>query len=235
MIVKNIYIIHWKELIDRKNYLSEKLKDYNVNWIDFFDRNTITENQINSIYKKDQNTWKKRVINLYNDPPIYRDLKISEICNSLSHIYALDHMIENNIEYGLILEDDVILKNNFFEDFDKYYNQTPNDFDMIFLGTSFSTSILDSVGFDNDKPPIIINNDTLVYEKFRNPKTRTVDAYILKKSTCEKLKNIINEISLPYDFDLAFFIKELNLKVYWWEPGLIYQGSQNGQYRSSIR
>jgi hypothetical protein len=106
---------------------------------------------------------------------------------------------------------------------------------MIFLGTSFSTSILDSVGFDNDKPPIIINNDTLVYEKVRNPKTRTVDAYILKKSTCEKLKNIINEISLPYDFDLAFFIKELNLKVYWWEPGLIYQGSQNGQYRSSIR
>ncbi len=235
MKVKNIYIVHWKELIDRRNYLHEKLKDYNVFWIDFFDRNTISVDHIDSIYKKDKNTWNNRVINLYNDPPTYRDLRLSEICNSLSHIYALDHMIENNIDYGLVLEDDVILKNNFFQDFDRYYNQTPDDFDMIFLGTSFSTSILDSVGCENDKPPISIKNDTVVYEKFRNPKTRTVDAYILKKSTCEKLKTLINEISLPYDFDLAYFIKELDLKVYWWEPGLIFQGSQTGYYSSSIR
>lgn len=235
MKINNIYIVHWKELKDRRQYLEDKFIGFNVNWIDSYDRNTITENDIEQIYKKDKNVWNSRVINLYNNPPAYRDLKISEICNSLSHIDVLDNIIDNNIDYGLVLEDDVILKNDFFVKFDEYYDQTPDDFDIIFLGTSFSTTILDSVGFDNDKPAITVKNNLLVYEKFRNPKTRTVDAYILKNSTCKKLKTIINEISLPYDFDLAYFIKELDLKVYWWEPGLVFQGSMSGQYKSSIR
>lgn len=233
--INDIYIIHWKELKDRRLYLENQFKDKNVTWVDFYDRNTITEEDIQKVYKKDPDVWNNRVIGLYNEAPTYRDLKISEICNSLSHIYVLQHMIDNNIDYGLVLEDDVILKNNFFTLFDHYMNQTPQDFDMIFLGSSFSPQILDGVGCENDKPRIQIQSGKVVYEKYRNPKTRCVDAYILKKSTAEKLKNAITEISLPYDFDLAHFIKILDLKVYWWEPGLVYQGSQSGYYRSSIR
>lgn len=237
--IKDIFIIHWKQLVERKeklkNQLSElKEDDTNIFWVDFYDRDNISQELIESVYKKNQELWHNRVINLYNNPPLYRDLRISEICNSLSHIYVIDYIIEHDLEFGIVLEDDVILKKEFFN-FDYYFNQTPKDFDLIFFGSSFSTQVLDSVGFDNDKPAITIQNNVYVYEKFRNPKTRTVDAYILKNETCKKLKNIINEISLPYDFDLAYFIKELNLKVYWWEPGLIYQGSQNGIYNSSIR
>jgi len=233
MRIKDIFIVHWNELKDRRKYLEEQFP--NAYWIDFYDRNTVPDELVQKIYKKDKNIWDNRVINLYNEPPIYRDLRISEVCNSLSHIYALHYMINYDIEFGLVLEDDVILKNDFFIKFDEYFDQTPKDFDLIFLGSSFSPQILDSVGCDNNKPAIKIQNDVFVYEKFRNPKTRCVDAYILKNSACKKLKKITNEISLPYDFDLAYFIKELDLKVYWWEPGLVFQGSQAGYYGSSIR
>ena len=235
MKVNDIYVVHWKELKDRKEYLEKKLSNNNVTWIDFYDRNTITEEDIKNIYSKDQILWNNRVINLYNPAPVYRDLRISEICNSLSHLYAIKHMIHTNVEYGLVLEDDVILHSNFFESFDYYFENTPSDFDIIFLGSSYSPQILDSVGCENDKPEINVQNGVLVYEKFRNPKTRCVDAYILSNFACKKLNNVINEISLPYDFDLAYFIKQLNLKVYWWEPGLVSQGSQTGYYSSSIR
>jgi len=235
MKIDDIYIVHWKELKDRRKYLESKFQNNNVCWIDFYDRKTITNEDINKIYKKDEKLWNNRVEKLYNNPPEYRELRISEVCNSLSHIYAIDDIISRDIEYGLILEDDVILKHNFFESFDNFFYDTPSDFDIIFLGSSYSTKILDGVGLELNKPEIVLSDDIFVYEKFRNPKTRTVDAYILKKSTCVKLKNIINEISLPYDFDLAYFIKELDLKVYWWEPGLVFQGSQSGYYSSSIR
>jgi len=233
--IDNIFIIHWKELIDRKKYLEEKLSEYNVTWIDIYDRNSITNETISKVYKKNVELWNNRMHRLYNHKPEYQEMKISEICNSLSHLYVLDYMIDNNIDYGIVLEDDVILKSDFFQRFDSCFNDTPKDFDIIFFGSSFSPQILDSVGFENDKPAIEIKYGVSVYEKFRNPKTRTVDAYILKKSTCKKLKTITNEISSAYDHDMAYFIKELDLKVYWWEPGLVFQGSQAGYYGSSIR
>lgn len=233
MRINNIYIIHWKELRDRREYLEKQFP--NAHWVDFYDRNTITTEDITKVYSKNKNLWDKRIHSLYNNKPAYQEMRISEICNSLSHIYVLDHMINNNIEYGLVLEDDVILKVEFFNKFDEYFDQTPKDFDIIFLGSSFSPQILDSVGFENEKPTIKHQNGVFVYEKFRNPKTRCVDAYILKKSTCEKIKTVSKEIVSAYDHDLAYFIKELELKVYWWEPGLVFQGSQSGYYGSSIR
>jgi GR25 family glycosyltransferase involved in LPS biosynthesis len=234
--LNDIFIVHWKKLIDRKEYLEKEFGNYNINWLDFYDRDTLTEEDINNVYDDSIETWNNRVVGLYNDPPTYRNLSKPEICNSMSHIYAFKNMLINDIEYALVLEDDVRLKKDFFNLFDHYFNLTPSDFDIIFFGSAFSVNILDSVGCENDKPPIKTQNGVYVYEKLRNPKTRCVDAYILSNSTAEKLNSIIDEkISLPYDFDLAYFIKKLDLKVYWWEPGLVYQGSQTGEYRSSLR
>jgi len=235
MRIDKIYIVHWNELKERKKYLDEQFSDYNPFWIEFYDRYTVSEELVNKVYKKDEFLWNNRVKSLYNTPPEYRDLRLSEVCNSLSHMYAVIDMLEHDINYGLVLEDDVILKNDFFDKFDKYFDKTPKDFDIIFLGSSFSIEILDNVGCENYKPEINVNPDIFVYEKFRNPKTRCVDAYIMTKSACEKLKIYSESFSLPYDFDLAYFIKELDLKVYWWEPGLVFQGSQVGYYSSSIR
>src|ERR1035437_10330486 len=113
MKVNDIYVVHWKELIERKTYLEDKIKNNNVCWIDFYDRNTITQDDSDNIYKKDENLWNSRVENLYND---------------------------------------------FFNSCDYYCDNTPKDFDIIFLGSSYSTKILDSVGCESNKPEIKLSD-----------------------------------------------------------------------------
>jgi GR25 family glycosyltransferase involved in LPS biosynthesis len=233
MQIENIFIVHWKKLLERRKYLQRELPE-DIIWMDMYDRNAISDETISSVFTyDDEELWYNRLDGLYKDVPIFRNLKLSEICNSLSHIDILDHIIENNINMSLILEDDVILCNNFMVNVDENLKNTPSDFDIIFLGSSYSITILDSVGCDNKESAKMVRNN--IYEKIRNPKTRTVDSYIVKYDTAKKLRNIIDRISLPYDFDLAYFIKELELKTYWWDPGLVTQGSMTGRYSSSIR
>lgn len=230
--VDKIFIVHWKELIDRRNYLEGVLPEDKTIWVDMYDRRIITENDILRYYSfNDKDTWYGRQNGLYKNILEFRKLRISEVCNSLSHIYCLDYIIDNNINLSLIIEDDVIFKPN-FNKFNDLLKNTP-DFDLIFIGSSFSIQTLDNVGCENTEPAKLISPG--IYEKVRNPKTRTVDSYIINFESAKKIRNIIDKISLPYDFDLAFFIKNLNLKVYWWEPGIISQGSQIGKYKSSIR
>ena len=229
--IDKVFIIHWKELVERKNYIISNLG--NVEFIEEFDRNTIDKDLISKWYKVDPEKWNNRCLGIYKEIPEFRELRVSEICNSFSHLKAIEKIVENNYNTSLILEDDVIFNQN-FQNFDYLLNKTPKDFDIIFLGSSFSVYLLDvHVPYDNSHP-IKINGD-MVYEKVNHPKTRTVDAYILSLNDAKKLKNTISDFSHAFDFDLAYFIKQLDLKVYWWEPGLVCQGSQLGQYKSSIR
>lgn len=235
MNVDKVFIIHYKKLIERREYIETVLNWNNVFFIDDYDRDTVSNELINKFYDFDnEKLWTDRVINLYKDNIPFRNLKMSEICNSLSHIKVLDLIIESKVGLSLILEDDVLFKNEFFRDFDINLENTPKDFDLVFMGSSFTKEILDNVGCESNRPPISLIKEN-VYEKNRNPKTRTVDAYLITYESALKIRSIIDKISLPYDFDLAYFIKELDLKVYWWEPGLVYQGSMTGQYKSSIR
>jgi GR25 family glycosyltransferase involved in LPS biosynthesis len=194
--VENIFIIHYKKLIERRNYLSNKFKDKDLIFIDEYDRDTIDNNIVRKYYNNNKFLWEERTSSVYREKYTYRDLKMSEICNYLSHIKALELIIENNFTNALILEDDVILKENFFEEFDKIFMDTPTDFDIIFLGSSYTVDILENVGIDTSNP-IVIVSDKRVYKKYNHPKTRTVDSYIITNECAKKLKEEIKEIALP--------------------------------------
>ena len=224
-----IYIIHYKKLKDRYLYLKEALKNYSVEWIDFYDRDKLTPNELSWC---NESLWSDRVVEIYRDAPPPRPLSSPEICNSLSHIEALKRIAFGEFEFGLVLEDDVILKQDFENKFQTLLGQTPLDYGLIFLGNAFSMKTLNRVGCNPSKEIKITPN---IYEKTSHPKTRTVDAYIIKKEAAQSLVEKITKICLPFDFELSYFIQQLDLKVYWWDPGLIYQGSQIGRYRSSIR
>jgi GR25 family glycosyltransferase involved in LPS biosynthesis len=224
-----IYIIHYKELIERRKYLEEQLLKYNMKFIfiDEYDRNTLNMNECNIIYNK--NLWPERVLNLYNCDIESRDLKISEICNSISHLKSFELISKSDYEYGIILEDDVILPNNFNVKIDNIIKKLPSDFDFLFFGNSYTLEQLD---ISNCSKSIKIDDN--LYKKIPG-KTRTVDGYIIKKEYANKMLNEIKEICLPFDFELNYFFKKLNTNVYWHHPGIIFQGSQMGIYKSSIR
>ena len=223
----NIYIIHYKKLLERKDYLDNVLSSYHKEpiYIDEYDRDTLIIDDI----KYNPNLWNIRTDGLYNSEITYRDLKKSEICNSLSHLKALKKISESNYKFEMVLEDDVILPNDYLEKFVDLLAKIPYDADFVFFGSSYSIDILDQANLSKS---FKINDN--VYKK-EPGKTRTVDAYLVSPKAAKKIINEITEICLPFDFELNYFFKKLNMNVYWYDPGFISQGSQTGQYKSSIR
>lgn len=226
-----IYIIHYKKLIERKEYLINKLNEFNIKYkfIENFDREDIPQYIIEKYYKYDKNLWVERTNGLYSFNVSYRDLKISEICNAISHLDALKKINDGDDEYGIIIEDDIIFNIDFKNKLNFLINETPDNFDVIFFGSSFNIFNLDK---SNNSKTIKIKNN--IYQKVP-AKTRTVDAYIIKKEFAKKLYEEIKEIVLPFDFELNYFFYKLNPICYWFDPGLIKQGSMTGIYKSANR
>lgn len=224
----NIYIIHYKELKERKKYLDDQLSKFeNYLYIDEYDRNTLNLDEIDIKY--DPSLWYSRTEGLYNSEIQYRSLKISEICNSLSHLKALKYISESNYNFEMILEDDVILPNDYLEKIIDLLSKIPDDADFVFFGSSYSIDILDQANLSKS-----IKVSDNIFKK-EPGKTRTVDAYLVSPKAAKKIIDEITEICLPFDFELNYFFNKLNMNVYWYDPGIISQGSQMGYYNSSIR
>ena len=107
--IDKIFICHWDKLTDRKEELIKVLSEENI-----FDYEFVCD------YDKD--TWSEEEIK-YDFPKIFevvegygRKLKSSEISLSLKHIKIIREVAEK-YEYALVLEDDVILCDNFVEEF----------------------------------------------------------------------------------------------------------------------
>jgi len=144
----------------------------------------------------------------------------AQIAISLSHMYAYKE-INEKYDNALILEDDAILHDNFSEIFEKYMNELPSHYDMLFIGDAIS------LPYDNIK-------DKYIYEANG---TRCTDSYLVSKNCaikiCEYIKNINNKINLPIDHWLNIPINDLKLKIYWAHPTIVSQGTINGVFASS--
>ena len=142
----NVYIVHYKKLVERKAYLINELSKYNFNvvFVDEFERETLNETIIDGRYDASVELWNDRVKNLYSFTLDFRELEKSEICNSLSHLKAFELISKNTDEYSIVLEDDSRLVDNFEQRVLELMNNTPKDFSFIFMGDSYSIEQLDS-------------------------------------------------------------------------------------------
>jgi len=221
-----IFIVHYKKLTDRKKYLELALDEYNYEFVENFDRESIDE--FDTMYNKNSKLWNDRVYGNYENCN-YRDLRDSEVCNSLSHIEAMRKIVNDKLDYGIILEDDVIIGDDFKTKIDYIISNVPDDFDFVFFGNSYSMEALDNA--TSDKSINVIGN---IWKK-KYGITRTVDAYIVSNKAATLLVDNIKEIVLPFDFELTYFFRDLEMDIYWYDPGFVRQGSMSGIYRSSIR
>jgi GR25 family glycosyltransferase involved in LPS biosynthesis len=124
--------------------------------------------------------------------------------------------IKNNHEYVLILEDDIILDDNFNELFDKYYKQVPDDWDMIHLGSSWLK------GKKISENILKTNHTTGAY------------AILFKLNT---LKEIIEKklpIHTSIDLEIGSFITENKKNSYAFYPPLIKHNNNIVSDRQSM-
>lgn len=210
----HIFIIHYKKLIDRKKFILAQFEKHNITDYEFIeiDRDELYNHDI-SMFQNDYNNC--------------------QIAISLSHFYAYKQISEK-YENGLIFEDDVILSNNFTDILNKYINELPKDYDMLFIGNGCNLHI--------EEHKLIYNKN--IYEKSLYPTTwggggatRCTDSYIVSKNCankiCEYINNLKYKINLPIDVWLNVTARDNIFKVYWAEPTIVTQGTQNGLFTSS--
>lgn len=219
--VDKIYIIHYDQNIDRKNYIINYLSYFsnNIEFCSFPNREELTDELINSYYYYDRDKILSRVSKFNRS--VYIPLNKSEIATAICHFEVFKKAIKEINNNCLILEDDVIFGDN-FNQFNLYLEQTPNDYDCIFIGDG---------AFMHHEP---INQDQIVYERISSV-TRCSDSIVYKKTCLEKIINNYSTFNQPIDWELELILLELKSKVYWWEPTLVSQGSQKGIYSSNIR
>ena len=208
------YIMHYTPLIERKEHMIHQLNNHNIKnyeFIESFDKEVLTDKDLHKFDLK--------------------KLKLSEISLFLKHIKTLKQICNSDDNYALIFEDDVILDVNFNDKIINYLSQAPDNFDIMFIGSGCDLHI--------SKDRII--NDVNIYLKDNwegDGSCKCADSYIITKKCCLKIIDFFNEnstiIDLPIDWWFNFVFRKLEFIVYWCEPTIVIQGSQNGSFKRSI-
>lgn len=209
-----VFVIHYKKLVDRKRYILEQFQKHNITDYEFVE---IDRDELHN----------------HNIDMFEENFSRSQIAISLSHFYAYKEISEK-YENALILEDDVILTENFTEILTRYMSQLPPNYDMLFIGNGCNLHI------ESHR----ITPDKYIYEKCLFPTswggngiTRCTDSYIVSKKCAVNLCNYINtlpyKITLGIDWWLNVAGRDNNFEVYWAEPTIVTQGTQTGLYNSS--
>ena len=211
-----IFVLHYSKLVERKKHILEQFNKQGIvdyEFIEKYDKDEISDNESDLF---DTNYNKSRM-SLF-----------------LKHNYV-HKIIAEKYECALILEDDVILSDNFINIFNKYITELPEDYDFLFIGDGCNLHI--------EKHNLIPNK--YIYEKGLYPTSwggdgaaKCTDSMLVNKKCaiklCEYINNLSYKINLPIDWWLSEAIRDNNFKVYWAEPTIVTQGSQNGLFKSSI-
>ncbi len=195
------FICHWEKLKERKKILLEVLQEENLSEYEFITDYDVDNWNIEEI--------KKKFPKIFDLNPKGRTLKNSEISLSLKHIEIINQVAEK-YEYALVLEDDVILCDNFQEEFLKTFEQLPEDWDLGWVGTCCNLY---------SKPP----------EGMRISKTsgsRCTHAYIISNKCAKKILEELKYCNDGADFYYNYLIEKYKLNNYWFEPPLAIQNTE---------
>lgn len=116
-----IFIINLKRRLDRKASMEHKLKNLGITnyaFIEAIDALELSEEDIKTHYDKKD----------------YKELSLPEIACALSHIKVYNKILENNINYAIILEDDANPNIEFKKFITNFNIKNDYDFDFLLLG-----------------------------------------------------------------------------------------------------
>lgn len=225
-----IYIVHYTKLKDRYENIIPFLESSKVpyEFITDYDKEDLNENLLKQFYLGDEEKFLNKINYSYNFLNCnYRILNEAEISCTIKHLVAIKKLSEECSNFGLILEDDAIFYENFNKNYKKCFEETPNDWDAIFLGEGCG------VNFQTSK---ILNGEKISENCYNvpHPATNCAEAYLMKPNIAKKVYEESIPFQLVSDWELGYQFHKLNCKIYWWYPSLVTQGSRNGKYQSTL-
>jgi hypothetical protein len=219
------YVVHYKGNVGRRNLMEKifaKEKMENVNWILDWDREDVSYQIYVENFQADHLEYQKRGQNPNEFFPHY-PLQPSMVSLGLKQKEAFRRIGYGNSDIGMMFEDDAIICENFKETLHIYMNSIPSDWDVAFIGQGAGKRI----------PKERIKDGVFWYKK-DHPADRCADSIIFKKEAAKKIYDHIHQYKICFnpDPELGFWMKTLNMNVYWLEPPIVVQGSQNGLFKT---
>ena len=222
-----VFVINMNKSTERWSQVTDRLKE--AGFI-----NIIREQGVDASHEGQlESNWKK-----HDSPPFdpwdkeFVEFKGKQGC-FLSHANIWKKMIEEEIPYASIFEDDILFHSGWKEIAPLYYEHTPNDWDILYLGSQHDFTST----FNVDKGPVYCTHAMVVtlegarklYDCIvKNPKgVYTVD-YMIKVEMCKKAPCI----SWYVWNGLLFPSPEAQMSRGWARRngGLVFQDEKFGSY-----
>ena len=176
------FVIHLESLTSRKEFFTKNIKEAGFTDMRIFKGvNGYDENDVNENLK------------LHNNPTLSLGIPKGALGCALSHFNVLKYIIDNNIKYATIFEDDVHFHPQWKELSELYLSKTPSDFDVIFIGN----------GIDNLRKDSFNNNVSIITTE----SCFCTHCYFVTNKGAKQLYNLLN---WRYDlFKLKYFIENI--------------------------
>lgn len=217
------YVVHYKGNVDRKILMDKifaKEKMENVTWILDFDREDVMYQMYVKNFQADHLEYQKRGQDPKEFFPHY-PLQPEMVSLGLKQKEAFRRIGYGNNEIGIMFEDDAIICENFKHTLLGYMNSLPLDWDVLFIGQGGGKKI----------PTERLQEGVHWYKK-DHPADRCADSIVFKKEAAKRIYDHMDHHKICFnpDPELGFWMKVLEMNVYWLEPSIVVQGSQNGLF-----
>ena len=126
---------------------------------------------------------------------------------ALSHISVMHKIKKQNEQYGLILEDDVVIPDNFIEQIKKLEKYFPPTWDIIYLG---------GCNIRGKK-----YNDYFLIPEIKDKHNYCCHAILFNKKTINNIINVLDPLQKPIDIQLRSNFNKI--KAYFLHPSLFFQ------------
>ncbi|BDY13443.1 glycosyltransferase family 25 protein [Hydrogenimonas cancrithermarum] len=210
-IFEHVYVIHVRKgYEERKKHIDKHLPQRDIphfNYILDGDISDLTDDIIEKHFAKGD---------------IFKEGKAAMSC-TYKHILVYREMVQKEIPYALVFEDDVILKKNFRKKLTRYLKD--------FTETApFLINIEEAFEY---VPLYFRKRDKYLYKA---KKTKRTGAYIVNLEAAKKMLEFLelNKYDYPIDHMHTKMSQHGFIDIYWLQPPLALQGSKNGMFDSFL-
>ena len=203
----DVYLMHYKPLLERLVFMKSQLEKFNINF-------TVISDEPEKSWFKDRIEIRiekmKGLGGQYSEPITWPNASLA-----WKHLIFLENAMKSH-RPSLALEDDAILSDNFVEATNRILQE--NEWDAVFPGS----------GCNLRKPGMGLI-------RVPHPASKCTDAYLITPKAAAKLHSTMKDgIDFAIDWELNYQMKLHNFRVFWHEPPIVRQGSQDGTWTSSI-
>lgn len=232
-----IFICHYHKLEERKKYLDSILPTLDVphEYSMFYTRENISQYEDKFSMDDDVINHKMHyMINKCGKKDLGAGIQAPVKALCLEHVRAYNKIVEEDVEVGIILEDDAVFIDNINEKLNQTIQNLPQDWDAVFL-TNGCEGRPHHLNWGRQGNPSINN-----FVKMGIKTSWTAGAYMVRKEIAKKFAENIFPIVYPPDWEMNFLLPFLNCNTYWLEDPIVYEGSNpvSGKYfkyPSSVR